>query len=83
MRKIAMLLFAGAALATVAYGQESSPAQNAPAAEQKQAIAEKAKCCTEGAKCCEEQKDCCKPQAAKKANAKHQHGQPETKGCCK
>ncbi len=83
MRKIAMILFAGAALATAAYGQEASPAPTAPA-EQKQTVSDKAKCCGENAKCCQgEQKGCCNSTDAKKANAKHQHGEAGSKGCCK
>lgn len=74
MRKIALILFAGAALATAAYAQETSPEASTPPA---------AKCCGENAKCCQDKKDCCNPKTDKKANAKHEHGNAKAMGCCK
>lgn len=69
MKKIALVLFAGAALATAAFGQENT----APPAEQKQAQASEDKCCG---------KDCCKHMSANKDKASKKDKSVAT-NCCK
>lgn len=77
MRKLLLILFAGASLATVAFSQENS----APPAEQKQAQP-----AAQGSedKCCGKDCDCCKHMKAKKDKASKKD-RSETSGmaCCK
>lgn len=75
MGKIALVLFAGAALATVAFGQEN----NAPPAEQKQAQTDQAN--SNENKCCG--KDCCKHMAKKDKALKKDKSKESGMGCCK
>jgi hypothetical protein len=72
MKKFALVLFAGAALAAAAFGQENSD-KNAPPAEQKQAQAAGEQCCN---------KDCCRHMRAKKEKASKK-GKSATMACCK
>jgi hypothetical protein len=75
MRRFALVLFAGAAMATVALSQENSAGSNPPASEQKQEQSADMKgCCNKG---------CCKRMLGKKAKAsKKDKSAISGMGCC-
>lgn len=73
MKNLALVLFAGAAMATVALSQENTAGTNPPAEQKQEQAADAQGCCN---------KDCCKNMKAKKAS-KRGKGKMSGMGCCK